>query len=150
MPSNHQFRVSTFNSNGVKSKLQQFISEISKSKCSTFCIQEIHQIDNYIFEIERGCKGKVFCKSGFKPRRKKIVIFNKSSEWNEILGNVQRDDQGRFIEVDVKIIRVKLTIASMYCPNDNAQSTFFTESKGTHKMERNILLAGDFNNITMN
>ena len=48
----------------------------------------------------------------------------------EILGNVQRDDRGRFIRVDVKIDEVELTIASIYYPINVTNRVRFLQSVG--------------------
>ena len=65
MNNNNKLRIGTLNTNGLKSKLQPLISEINKSKCTIFCLQELHRVEKYqTIEIEREGKGKLFTNQG--------------------------------------------------------------------------------------
>ena len=143
MSTNHQICNGTLNSNEVKSKLPQLISEISKSKCNIIFMQEIHHVENYHFlEIERRCKGNFFVNRG-TLHSAGVCIFIKNTEELKILGNVHWDDQGRFIKVGVTINGVELTIVSIYCPpNCRYRILFLQRLVELLEGERNILLLG--------
>ena len=109
-------RIGTLNTNGLKSKLRPLIGEINKSKCMIFCFQELHRVEKYqVIEIEREGKGKLFINQGTEHSTG-VGIFIKERNGLEILENIERDIQGRFIRVEIKINGTEVTIISIYCP----------------------------------
>ena len=110
MNTKDKLRIGTLNTNGLKSKLRPLISEINRSKCTISYLQELHRVEKYqLIEIEREGKGKLFISQGTEHSTG-VGIFIKERNGLEILEDIERDNQGRFIRVGIKINGTQVTI----------------------------------------
>lgn len=143
------FSVFSVNINGLNSpkKRSKCFSYLKQQRADITCIQESHvkQKDSRLLENSR--LGKLFVASSLKEKKRGVAIYAKEFLRPKL---IQRDEEGRWICVEVYLNGKKTLIVNIYAPNDvKERGKFFKHLENTIMVLEysSIILLGDFNTI---
>ena len=142
-------RITLLNTNGLRNEeKRRAIYNRYRQNCDILCIQETHctEKDEKIWAAEWG--GCAFFANGTSQSRGVAILINRKFMCNVI--NQRKDQEGRFIILDVEISNVKLTVTNIYAPNKDVPE-FFSNLNNIlrNHHEANKIIIGDFN-LVMN
>ncbi len=150
-------RIATFNINGVKARLPRLIEWLEETQPDIACLQEIKSQDEGFPATAFEDIGYQLISHGQKSFNG-VAILARGEKPVEVQRGLPGDDsdmQSRYLEAEVKGVR----IASIYLPNGNPQpgpkfdyklawmERLRAHAKGLLKLEKPVLLMGDYNVI---
>ncbi len=153
-------KISTWNINGVKARLENLVQWLKDSNPDIVCLQEIKSVDEAFprGEIESlGYNVETHGQKGFNG----VALLSKlrPDEVSRGLPGDETDEQSRFIEGVFTIGPQAIRVVSLYLPNGNPVETEkypyklrWMERLKRHaaerlKLEEPLILAGDYNVI---
>jgi len=135
----------TFNVNGMNSceKYAKVVSTLKDIYCDIALIQETHWEENHKVQSALW-EGDIYS-SSFKRGSRGVAIFI-STKYRRNIESIEKDIEGRFIIIKMKIDDELYTIASIYASNVPKERCMLIEKLKTKidRNERNIV-GGDFN-----
>ena len=148
MAKNNNLKLISMNVCGLNEKIKRTkVFRFLRSKeIDVACIQETHLTKSKHRIIKNEWNGKVVYNDGESNSRGVAVFFAKHLDVQNV--SVDRDLNGRFVSVAIKLNEQSLRIVNVYAPNGDCPA-FFTDvfQKIQNYTEDHIILMGDFNQI---
>ena len=145
--------VATFNVNGLKEskKRAKIFKWLQEKRETIIFLQETHSTPEAERKWEQEWGGKIFFSHG-RSNSTGVAILVKNSEGDAEIINVERDQVGRRIIVELKIRGTLIRFVNFYGPNKD--DTLFLEEMFkvaySNNSTSNIIIAGDFNAVMDN
>ena len=139
-------KILTLNANGLadKNKHMQLFQFLRQNEIDIACIQEVHSTKarRRIFKSEWGAQAYF---SDGTSNSKGVAIFV-SNRINMENVKIDRDNEGRSIQINFAINNCTYRVINVYAPNEDLPDFFVNILEGLqHYTEDHILLMGDFN-----
>ena len=145
--------VATFNVNGLKEskKRAKIFKWLQEKRETIIFLQETHSTPEAERKWEQEWGGKIFFSHG-RSNSTGVAILVKNSEGDAEIINVERDQVGRRIIVELKIRGTLIRFVNFYGPNKD--DTLFLEEMFkvaySNNSTSNIIITGDFNAVMDN
>ena len=153
-------KISTWNINGVKARIENLCHWLKESNPDIVCLQEIKSVDEAFPRLEIEALGyhvETHGQKGFNG----VALLSKirPDEVNRGLPGDETDEQSRFIEGVFTVGPRAIRVASIYLPNGNPVDTekypyklrwmerLRAHAAGLLALEEPLILAGDYNVI---
>ena len=152
-------KISSWNVNSVRARIQNIVSYIKKSKPDVLMIQEI-KTENKNFPVndfsDLGYESHIFGQKSYNGVA--LITKKKITNINIKLLN-DKNKQSRIISGDINIYSKNIKLINIYAPNGNPINTekydykkywfnmFIKEVKKILTKNKNIIIGGDFNII---
>ncbi len=152
-------KISSWNVNSVRARIQNIVSYIKKSKPDVLMIQEI-KTENKNFPVndfsDLGYESHIFGQKSYNGVA--LITKKKITNINIKLLN-DKNKQSRIISGDISIYSKNIKLINIYAPNGNPINTekydykkywfnmFIKEVKKILTKNKNIIIGGDFNII---
>lgn len=119
---------------------------LKHNKADIAFIQETHFVKEEADKLKRGWVGHIYHSSFSSQRNGVIILVNKNL--NFVLLKEVKDDEGRMICIQALVNGTKVTLCNIYAPNKCDPNFFHEVNKTLGEMEGQIILAGDFNQVS--
>lgn len=142
-----KFAVMTFNVNGLgdAKKRRRIFHKIHESKIDFVFLQETHSTinDEPYWQAEWGAK--IFFSHGTSKARGVALLTSKKVKF--VLNEVQKDEEGRMLNVALQIEHNDFVLSSLYAPNADSPEFFHRSFANVSAMQGYKILGGDFNTV---
>ncbi|CAI5776285.1 Hypothetical predicted protein [Podarcis lilfordi] len=136
----------SWNCNGLNSprKRKSVFHLLKKEQLDLICLQETHVIRLHRKVLINKRLGQEFISSD-KVKKRGVVIYAKERLSPKF---IFKDDQGRFVAIEIQIQGEKFLIVGVYAPNEG-KSEFFKKLHETlmDYLDYNLILMGDMNGV---
>ena len=143
---NENIVVLSANCQGLRDfKKRSDVLDYFKSKqASIICLQDTHWVNNDEKQIKSTWNNDVIINGAKTNSRGVAILFNNNFEYSII--NVDRDDIGNYLIVDIKISEITIKLINIYAPNNDNPRFFqiLKEKLAKNEQDYNII-CGDFN-----
>lgn len=150
--SNRNLKVVSLNVNGIANAVKRKIifNNLRDQKADIYLIQETHSSEDQSRLWTNEWGGKAFYSHGSSGSRGVAILFNRHTDF-QVLSEI-RDNEGRFLGMDIQIGEQELSLGSVYAPTQDKQRQqlqFFEELEDSLAQLQglNLILGGDFNVI---
>ena len=119
---------------------------LHQQKAHFYLLQETYSDRKTMSTWELEWGGKIICNHGTKHSKGVMILIN--PKYDVEIVKVEKDNNGRFIILDIKINATHLILINIYAPNDSSQQVQFFHSiqqKLENYADENIIIGGDFN-----
>ena len=141
------FKISSFNCNGINKfkKRKDVFDYLRNQKSNIILLQETHlpfKDENFI-SANWGC---TLWLAGSETNKNGVAILFKNNFEHKV-HNVFRDPEGRFLLLDLEVLKKRLTLANIYGPSSGDSPDFFKTlaTKLEQFGNENMILGGDWN-----
>ena len=125
-------------------KRRQLFYYMQKSKGSVFLAQETHSTSSSEEMWENQWGGKIYFSHGESNARGVCILIKNDIAFS--VKNIIRDQQGRFIILDMEIDGFRFTLANVYGPNEDDPDFFTSLITEIDSLDNeNKIVGGDFN-----
>ena len=131
---------------GNPAKRGKVLTYLKHNKADIAFIQETHFVNEEAVKLKRAWVRHVFHSSFSSKRNRVIILVNQNL--NFILLKEVKDDEGRMVCVQALINGITMTLCNIYAPNKGDPNFFHEVNKTLGEMEGQIILAGDFNQVS--
>ena len=144
------FNVKSFNVNGLSQKEKRTaIFRKLKKENSFICLQETHCTDSLINIWKKEWNGHIEFSNGSSNSKGVAILFPDNFDLEKIV-YVDKDDDGRFLLVTVKLDNTEITLINLYAPTKDhkkEQICFINmvKEKILNFEETSLVIAGDLN-----
>ena len=112
-------------------KRKQVFRHLREQKCDIYCIQETHskKQTHKMWRSEWG--GEIYFADGQSNAKGVMIMLHPKLKFDKTY--VNKDEEGRFISLEIKQNDMKFTVINLYAPNadsQQAQSQYFKETFG--------------------
>ena len=120
------------------------LNYLKDKKPDIVCLQDIRWISEDLPEIKKHWDGECILHGNRTNSRGVAILFSKNFEY--VIGNIEKDDLGNLIAVDIKLGSLNIKIMNIYGPNKDSPSFFNNISNIiASNEEAYVLLCGDLN-----
>ena len=127
-------------------KRRQLFHYFHMNKDDIVLLQETHSIKSNVRHWKSEWGGQIFCSHGSNKAKGVAILFKKGLDVKKF--NVQYDEEGRYIILDMLLNDIRITLVNCYAPNLDMPKYFlnlFEKINAIGNME--IIFGGDFNTI---
>ena len=114
-----------------------------RQRANIICLQETHSTTEEELKWEFEWGGDIVYSHGNSKARGVCILLQKGMK--KLISDIERDDCGRRIKINIVINSVVLCICNIYAPNLDKPSFFDETFKIVTQSSENIILIGDFN-----
>ncbi|MBX9739660.1 MAG: exodeoxyribonuclease III [Beijerinckiaceae bacterium] len=158
-PGLNHVRISTWNVNSVRQRLEHLLGYLKEVEPDVVCLQELKCTDDAFPRLEIESAGYNVAVHGQKGFNGVAILSKLPLETRSGLPGDDEDTHARYIEATVPYQNGVLRVASIYLPNGNPVGTdkyvyklawmdrLIAHSRELLKLEEPLVLAGDYNVI---
>ena len=144
-----KFNVISLNVRGLRNhvKRRSIFCFLKDQNCYVYFLQETYSEpnDENIWKSEWG--GDIFFSHGSLHSRGVCILLNPSL--NYTFENINKDQTGRIISIDLNFNETSFSLCNIYAPNDQRQQQEFIHNLNTYLMSNtdidNLIVGGDWN-----
>lgn len=138
----------SLNANGLRDirKLKNLFTVCDIYKCDIICLQETFWSDDFMTEVKKFWKGRIFYNNYDIQHRKGVAILFKKDIQVTQIKHIIYGEKGRLLKVSFEHGDKNVNVFSVYAPNEyNARSSFFKNSEQYFNGDEINIVGGDFN-----
>ena len=125
-------------------KRRELFHKFHKSKFGIFLVQETHSTAKVEQQWKNEWGGTIIFSHGSSNSRGTCILFKNNI--NMVIHGSQIDTEGRYVIIDIEIDTIRLTLASVYGPNEDNPEFFLNFVEHIESFENdNRIIAGDWN-----
>ena len=135
MTSHNVVRISSSNVRGLHDpqKRKDVFHYLRSKNMQIYCLQETHFTENLEPYIRAEWGGNIVFNSYTSNSKGVCILFNNNLEYKIV--NIKKDGEGNFILLDMIIEDKKLTLVTIYGPNED-RPDFFRKNSGFNRGNR--------------
>ena len=125
---NDSIKICSLNCRGLNDKVKRrdVLKYIRKKKFSIYCLQDVHWEKKWENMVRSEWGYETFVAGNTTNSRGVAILMNNNFDFK--IRNVQRDEGGNWIILDIAMLSMDLTICCLYGPNDD-QPNFYNNMK---------------------
>ena len=137
-------RIITLNVRGLGSpNKRRAIFNYYRSRCDVLCLQETHSTADCEAPWQNEWKGKIYFSHCSSSAKGTAILIN--CRTNIQIESFDRDERGRFLICNAAYESMKITLCSLYAPNEDNPQFFLNLLSRVSDAIDSLILLGDFN-----
>ena len=99
---------------GLQTRLKKIdvLNYLKDKKTDIVCLQDTHWISEDLLEVKKHWDGECIFHGSRTNSRVVAILFSKNFEY--VIGNIEKDDLGNIIAVDIKLDSLNIKIINIY------------------------------------